>query len=149
ENEQAADDACRQARMCGAQRAIALQANVSDLDQGRRLVASVLEQLSRIDVWVHNAGVAPEVRRDIMETTPESWDRVLSTNVRGPYFLTQHVAREMIALRQRDPASDPQIHFITSVSSDFASVNRGEYCVSKAGLSMVAQLFAVRLAEHG
>ena len=103
----------------------------------------------RIDLWVNNAGIAPERRLDILETTPESWDRVLDTNLRGPFFLTQAVARAMIELRADGIVAEPQIVFITSIPSRFASITRGEYCVAKAGLSMVAQLFATRLAGMG
>jgi NAD(P)-dependent dehydrogenase (short-subunit alcohol dehydrogenase family) len=148
-NAQAADDTCRKALDNGASQARAFQADVSNLDQGRLLVDQILSHFGRIDLWVHNAGVAPEVRRDILETTPESWDRVLDINLRGPYFLTQCVAQAMIESHRAGTTPDPQIHFITSVSSVFASSNRGEYCVSKAGLSMVAQLFAARLAPEG
>ena len=103
----------------------------------------------RVDLWVNNAGVAPERRLDLLETTPESWDRVLDTNLRGPFFLTQSVARAMIEMQSAGTVPEPQIVFITSISSRFASVTRGEYCVAKAGLSMVAQLFAARLAGQG
>lgn len=103
----------------------------------------------RVDVWVNNAAVAPRDRLDVLETTPESWDRVLGVNLRGPLFLTQEVAARMIESARPGSVVDPKIVFITSVSSTFASVNRGDYCVSKAGLSMVARLFAVRLAGEG
>src|SRR4029078_12090245 len=99
--------------------------------------------------WFNTAARAPPVRMDLLETTTESWDLVLATNLRGPFFLTQAVAASMLELKQSGLVSDPQIVFITSVSSTFASVNRPEYCVSKAGLSMVAQLFAARLGEQG
>jgi NAD(P)-dependent dehydrogenase (short-subunit alcohol dehydrogenase family) len=132
----------------GAARALEFQADVADLDEGRRLLDHVLESLGPIDLWVNNAGVAPQSRLDLLETTPESWDRVLSINLKGPFFLTQAVAAAMIE-RTHVTANQPQIVFITSVSSRFASVTRSEYCVSKAGLSMVAQLFAVRLAGLG
>jgi NAD(P)-dependent dehydrogenase (short-subunit alcohol dehydrogenase family) len=102
-----------------------------------------------MDLWVNNAGVAPTTRADLLETTSESWDRVLSINLKGPFFLTQAVASTMLQLTQAAIVAEPQIVFITSVSSTFASVNRGEYCVAKAGLSMVAHLFAVRLAGLG
>lgn len=140
--------ACADALAAGAAECVALQADVASLTEGARLVRQAVDRFGRIDLWVHNAGVAPLERRDLLDTTIESWDRVLGTNLRGPYFLTQHVARAM----QQHPdgaAADRQIHFITSVSSAFASVNRGEYCVSKAGLSMVAQVFAARLAAEG
>ncbi len=142
--------ACRdQAESLGAPRALAIQADAADLDDGRRLVDEVLDAFGRIDVWVNNAGVAPESRLDLLDTTPQSWDRVTSTNLRGPFFLTQTVARRMIELVERGVVSNPQVVFITSISSNTASVQRGEYCAAKAGLSMVAQLFAVRLAEYG
>jgi 3-oxoacyl-[acyl-carrier protein] reductase len=145
----AAEAVCAEARDRGAGRTIAVRADVADLEQGRRLVAEVAGAFGRIDVWVNNAGIAPRQRRDLLETTPESFDEVLGTNLRGAYFATQAVARAMIAGQAVGRLEDPQIHFITSVSAAFASPNRGEYCVAKAALSMVAQLFAVRLAEHG
>jgi 3-oxoacyl-[acyl-carrier protein] reductase len=144
-----AEEARRAAESMGAPRAIAIQADVADLDQGRRLLDDVLAEFGRIDLWVNNAGVAPLERLDLLEATPESWDRVLGTNLRGPFFLTQAVACAMGRLVEQRVVSSPQIVFVTSVSSTFASVNRGEYCVSKAGLSMVARLFAVRLADLG
>jgi NAD(P)-dependent dehydrogenase (short-subunit alcohol dehydrogenase family) len=145
---ESAQSACAEAISLGAPRAIAVQADVSDIESGRRLLQDTLAEFGRLDLWVNNAGVAPETRLDLLETSPESWDRVLATNLRGPFFLTQAVARAMVSLREKI-AAEPQIIFITSVSSTFASVNRPEYCVAKAGLSMVAQLFAARLAEQG
>ncbi len=144
-----AEATCREAERRGSPRALAIQADVSDLDQGRRLLDEALTAFGRVDVWVNNAGVAPHVRLDLLETTPESWDRVLGINLRGPFFLTQAVAGAMVGLVEAGTLSGPQIVFITSVSGTFASVNRGEYCVSKAGLTMVAKLFAARLAERG
>ena len=144
-----ARETCRHAEALGATRAIEFQADVADLQDGRRLLDHVLGQFGRVDLWVNNAGVAPAARLDLLETTPESWDRVLSTNLKGPFFLTQAVASAMLRLIQTATVAEPQIVFITSVSSTFASVNRSEYCVAKAGLSMVAHLFAVRLAGLG
>jgi 3-oxoacyl-[acyl-carrier protein] reductase len=145
----AADAVCREAEAAGSRRTRAIRADVADLAQGRRLVDEVVAEFGRIDVWVNNAGVAPEARVDLLETSPESWDRVLATNLRGPFFLTQLVAREMVACKTTGRVAAPRIVFVTSVSSRFTSINRGEYCVSKAGLSMVAQLFAARLAHDG
>lgn len=145
----AAWEACREAEGRGAPRVLAARADVGEPGQGRALLEQVLEAFGRVDVWVNNAGVAPEERRDVLETTEESFDRVLGTNLRGPFFLTQAVAGAMVRMRREGRVDDPQIHFITSVSSVFASTTRAEYCVSKAGLSMVAQLFAVRLAGEG
>jgi 3-oxoacyl-[acyl-carrier protein] reductase len=145
----AAEEACREAKDRGAPRTLAVRADISELDEGRRLLEETLSAFGRLDLWVNNAGVAPESRLDLLETTPESWDRVVGINLRGPFFLTQSVAKAMADLVARGVVSEPQIVFITSVSSTFASVNRGDYCVSKAGLSMVVKLFAVRLAELG
>lgn len=145
----AALETCRAAIENGATEAIPIQADVADLDDGRRLLAESLASFGRIDLWVNNAGVAPAQRLDLLDTTPESWDRVLGTNLRGPFFLTQHVARTLASLVENGVVAEPQIVFISSISSTFASVNRGEYCVSKAALSMVARLFAVRLAPLG
>jgi len=98
---------------------------------------------------VNNAGRAPRVRADLLDATEESFDEVLRTNLQGPYFLTQAVARDQVERRRADPAFRASIVFITSVSAEMMSINRGDYCVSKAGLSMAAKLFAVRLAPEG
>ena len=148
-DEDAAKATCDEALARGAGRAFAIKADVSDLDQGRDLLEAVLSRFDGLDLWVNNAGVAPAVRLDLLETTPESWDRVLGINLRGPFFLSQAVGKAMAQGLAKGLVVDPQIVFITSLSSTFASVNRGEYCVSKAGLSMVAKLFAIRLAEIG
>jgi 3-oxoacyl-[acyl-carrier protein] reductase len=97
---------------------------------------------------VNNAGRGPRQRADLLEATEESFDEVLHTNLYGPYFFTQHVARALVDERSRDRDRALSIVFVTSVSATLASTNRGEYCVSKAGLAMAAQLFALRLAEH-
>jgi NAD(P)-dependent dehydrogenase (short-subunit alcohol dehydrogenase family) len=141
--------ACREAQGRGARRTLAVRADVSDLDEGRALLQRVLDEFGRVDVWVNNAGIAPAARLDLLETSPESWDRVLGTNLRGPFFLTQIVARTLLDLIAAGTVEQPQIIFVTSVSSTFASVNRADYCVSKAALSMAVQLFATRLAEQG
>jgi NAD(P)-dependent dehydrogenase (short-subunit alcohol dehydrogenase family) len=86
--------------------------------------------------------MAPRERKDILEATPESFDELFATNLRGPYFLTQHIARRMLA------AQTGRIVFIGSISAFTASTNRGDYCVTKAGISMAAKLFAARLAPH-
>jgi NAD(P)-dependent dehydrogenase (short-subunit alcohol dehydrogenase family) len=141
--------ACQEAERRGAPKALALRADVAEVEQGKALVAQVLDAFGRVDAWINNAGVAPEVRLDLLETTPASWDRVLNVNLRGPFFLTQAVASEMVRLKRAGTVPDAQIIFVTSVSSTMTSTRRGEYCVSKAGLSMVVQLFAARLAAEG
>ncbi len=121
-------------------------ADVSDLAAHAGLIEAIHAQFGRLDVLVNNAGIAPRERRDLLEASPESFDHVLGVNLRGPYFLTQAVANYMVA-QGRDGFRC--IVFVTSISAVTASVNRGEYCISKAGLSMAASLWAVRLAEHG
>ncbi|QDV32698.1 3-ketoacyl-ACP reductase [Tautonia plasticadhaerens] len=145
----AAEEACRLAESAGSPKAMAVRADVADLDQGRALIDRTLEAFGRLDLLVNNAGVAPDRRLDILETTPESWDRVLGINLRGPFFLSQYAASAMLDRALPGGPVPPTIVFVTSISSEFASVNRPEYCVSKAGMSMVAQLFAARLAEQG
>ncbi|MGC8643922.1 MAG: SDR family NAD(P)-dependent oxidoreductase, partial [Isosphaeraceae bacterium] len=119
----AAHDCCREAEARGAPRALALQTDVADLPQGRRMLEGILGQFGRVDLWVNNAGIAPETRMDLLQTTPESWDRVLATNLRGPFFLTQAASAAMLELKNAGIVSTPRIIFITSISSAFASVN--------------------------
>jgi NAD(P)-dependent dehydrogenase (short-subunit alcohol dehydrogenase family) len=131
--------------------AILIRADVGLAHERERMVFEVLAQFGRIDVLVNNAGITSVGRRDILEATEESWDRVLAVNLKGPYFLTQQVAREMIRLagEKKPPGYDPVIVNVSSLSAYAPSTNRGDYCISKAGLSMVTRLFALRLAEHG
>jgi NAD(P)-dependent dehydrogenase (short-subunit alcohol dehydrogenase family) len=124
-------------------------ADLADRAQRTRLADALRERHGALDALVNNAGRAPRVRADLLEAGEESFEELIRTNLQGPYFLTQAIAREQVARRAADPAFRPVIVFITSVSAEAASVNRGEYCVSKAGLSMAARLFALRLAGHG
>ncbi len=123
-------------------------ADVARADDRARLVHAVQEIYGAVNALVNNAGRAPRVRADLLEATEESFDALMRTNLQGPYFLTQAIARDQIASRKEDPAFQASIVFVTSVSAELASANRGEYCVSKAGLSMAVRLFATRLAEH-
>ncbi len=102
-----------------------------------------------IDVLVNNAGVSVRQRGDILDVTPESFDRLVRINLRGPYFLTQAVARWMVEQRRADPSFRGCVVNVSSVSATVASTNRGDYCVSKAGVAMATQLWAARLAEFG
>jgi NAD(P)-dependent dehydrogenase (short-subunit alcohol dehydrogenase family) len=130
-------------------RAEICQANVARREDADRLVAFTLETFGRIDLLVNNAGVAPKVRADLLEATPESYDEVLATNLRGPYFLTQTVAHRMIEMIRSGLVSSPRIVNISSLSVYTSSPSRGEYCISKAGVGMMTKLFADRLAEYG
>jgi NAD(P)-dependent dehydrogenase (short-subunit alcohol dehydrogenase family) len=113
------------------------------------VVDAVRDRFGRLDVLVNNAGVAPAVRADILDASEESFDRVVGINLKGPYFLTQLVARWMIQQRAADPTFSGVIVNVSSVSATEASINRGDYCISKAGVTMATQLWAHRLAEHG
>jgi 3-oxoacyl-[acyl-carrier protein] reductase len=120
-----------------------LQCDLADLSSIARLIDAVRERTDGVDLLVNNAGMAPRERKDILEATPESFDEILGANLKGPYFLTQKIARWMIE------RGSGRIVFIGSISSFTASTNRGDYCISKAGLSMAVKLFAARLARHG
>jgi NAD(P)-dependent dehydrogenase (short-subunit alcohol dehydrogenase family) len=126
-----------------------VQADISDSTSRERLVEAAYDKSGRVDVLVNNAGMAPRERKNIADATEESYDEVMSVNLKGPYFLTQLVARKMLDAKEKDCSCRGCIIFITSVSADTASVSRGEYCISKAGLSMAAQLWSVHLAENG
>jgi 3-oxoacyl-[acyl-carrier protein] reductase len=119
------------------------QCDVSSPKDRAALIAFAKERFGKLDLLVNNAGMAPRERRDILEATEESFDEVLGTNLKGPYFLTQSAARWMVE------TGEARIVFITSISAYTASVNRGEYCISKAGLSMAVALYSVRLASLG
>jgi len=125
------------------------QADVSITSDRARMIADVLAQWGRLDVLVNNAGITSVGRRDLLEATEESWDRVLGVNLKGPYFLSQVAALEMIKLRESIADYQPTIVNISSLSAYTISPQRGDYCISKAGMSMLTQLFAFRLADHG
>jgi NAD(P)-dependent dehydrogenase (short-subunit alcohol dehydrogenase family) len=115
----------------------------------KEVVSNILERYGRIDFLVNNAGVAPLQRSDLLEMSEESYDRVMNINLKGPIFFAQKIAKEMIWMKDQIAPYRPVIIFITSVSSVLSSVNRTEYCVSKAGLSMATTVFADRLAKEG
>jgi NAD(P)-dependent dehydrogenase (short-subunit alcohol dehydrogenase family) len=124
-------------------------ADVSDRAARERMLAAIRGHFGRLDVLVNNAGVAPNVRADILEATEESFERVMRINLQGPYFLTQSVARWMIEQCATVAGWNGCIVNISSISATLASPSRGEYCLSKAAVSMATQLWAVRLAEYG
>jgi NAD(P)-dependent dehydrogenase (short-subunit alcohol dehydrogenase family) len=119
------------------------QCDIASRDDREALIRFGRERFERLDLLVNNAGIAPRERRDLLDATEESFDELISTNLKGPHFLTQEAARWMIE------AGDGRIVFVTSISAYTVSVNRGEYCISKAGLSMSAALYAQRLAAEG
>lgn len=128
-------------------RAEICQGDISLAADRARLLDFVKSAFGRLDLLVNNAGVAPNVRADLLEAGEESFDRLISINLKGPYFLTQAAARWMIECGPLGDASRSIVN-VTSISAYTASVNRGDYCVAKAGLAMMTKLFAVRLAEH-
>ena len=125
------------------------QCDVSDADARAAMLESIKSHFGRLHVLVNNAGVAPRVRADVLEATEESYERVMKVNLQGPYFRTQAVANWMIEQGKADDAFQGCIVNVSSISAEVASVSRGEYCISKAGVGMATKLFAVRLAEFG
>ena len=134
-------------------RADICQADISRAEDRAKLVGFVRQRFGRLDLLVNNAGVAPDVRADILDATETSFARLININVKGPYFLTQLVAKWMIeqtkAAGTEPNFNRPKIITISSISAYTASTNRGDYCIAKAALSMITPLFAARLAEHG
>jgi NAD(P)-dependent dehydrogenase (short-subunit alcohol dehydrogenase family) len=183
-NADAAREAAELVKKAGGE-AHVVQADLAKPDDHRRLVESVVEKFGDINLLVNNAGIAPKVRADLLEAGEESFNELVNTNLKGPYFLTQRVAKHMVAQVQRirtllselesgkeredqkriraqlrrlghygglgesERSIDRAIVNVTSISAYTASVNRGDYCISKAGLAMMTQLFAARLAEFG
>jgi NAD(P)-dependent dehydrogenase (short-subunit alcohol dehydrogenase family) len=120
-----------------------MQSDISSASDRDALVQFALEKFGRIDLLVNNAGIAPRERNDILAATPDSFDELINTNLKGPHFLTQAVARQMLN------QGSGRIIFVSSISAFTSSTNRADYCISKAGLSMSAQTFAARLAPEG
>ena len=150
-NENAAQDTAVEARM--ARSGVLVETIGGDIGVAadrEKILRFVRDRFRRLDLLVNNAGVAPAERADLLDATEESFDRLVRINLKGPYFLSQAAARWMIELRATAGKDyHPAIVNIGSVSATAASVNRGDYCVSKAGVAMMTQLFAARLAEHG
>jgi 3-oxoacyl-[acyl-carrier protein] reductase len=122
--------------------------NVANTADRKNILQQVKDHYKKINILVNNAGIAPRERRDILATSEVSFDEVLATNLKSNYFLTQDVANWMIEQKNTDKNYSGCIINISSISATVASVNRGEYCISKAGISMATQLFAVRLGEY-
>ena len=153
-NQVAADEACAAVLAASPDPEIRVEtfrANIADPVERHALVTQTRERFGRLDLLVNNAGIAPAQRVDLLDATPESFDQVVGTNLKGPYFLTQEIARWMIEQRSSRAIDcySPAIINITSISAYTASPERGDYCVSKAGLSMMTKLYAARLADEG
>ncbi len=125
------------------------RADVASSDDRARMVDEVFDRFGRLDTLVNNAGVAPDVRADLLDASEESFERLVRINLQGPYFLTQTVAKRMIDQPTTEEGRRGVIVNVSSVSATVASVNRGDYCISKAGVAMATQLWAARLAEYG
>lgn len=152
-NQHAAEQTAAECRLLATgpdQRFVLVQGNVGEPAGRRRLFEQTLEAFGHVDALVNNAGIAPRVRADILDATEESFDEVIGVNLKGPYFLSQLAVRYWLSRpgQSRLPTGYKLI-FVSSLSADTASTNRGEYCISKAGLAMAAQLWAVRLAADG
>ena len=127
-----------------------ISCNIAHADERAHIFEDIRARYGRLDVMVNNAGVAPNVRLDLLETTEESFDRLMGINLKGTFFMCQLAANTMIGMQQQGLEDyTPRIVNISSMSAYTSSVNRGEYCISKAGISMTTQLFADRLAEYG
>lgn len=148
-NQDAAESVVRAVQEAGGA-ATAIQADIALADERRRLVEQVFAPNRRLDLLVNNAGMAPRRRVDLLQTDEASYDEVMATNLKGPFFLTQAVAQKMIALLEAGAYTQkPLIVNIGSISAYTSSINRAEYCLSKAGLAMMTRLFADALAPHG
>lgn len=152
-NRAAADETvaeCQKLATHAGQRFFAVGGNIGNSDDRARVVAETLSTFGRIDALVNNAGIAPRVRADIVDATEESFDEVIGINLKGPYFLSQAVVRTWLS-RPSDARlpGGYKLIFVSSISAYLASINRGEYCISKAGLAMATKLWASRLAADG
>ena len=145
---EAAEESLVKLRATGAQ-VLYVRADIGSKTDRAHLLQAVEAHYGALHVLVNNAGVAPEVRADILDATEESFERLMRINLQGPYFLTQGAANWMVRQKKNNPDFSGCIINVTSVSAEMVSVNRGEYCVSKAGLGMATKLFAVRLGEFG
>lgn len=128
---------------------IVIQGDVAIADDRERIVREAIEEYGRVDLLVNNAGMGPRQRVDMLQVGEASYDEVMTTNLKGPFFLTQRVANEMIRLLKEEKISSPKIVNIGSISAFTSSPARAEYCISKAGMGMMTLLFADRLAEYG
>lgn len=146
--ESAVKDALDQLSASGAE-VLYCRADVSSADARGGMMQEIRKKFSRLNLLVNNAGVAPKVRASVLEATEESFERLIKINLQGPYFLTQLAANWMIEQRKAEADFEGCIINISSISSTVASPTRGDYCISKAGVSMATKLWAACLGEHG
>jgi len=144
----AADEALALVKEAGGD-GFTIQGDVASSADRARLLAETVRRFGRLDLLVNNAGVGPKARADLLEAGEESFDRLFAVNLKGPYFLTQLAARQMLGQDRDAGGFRGRIVTITSISAYTASVNRGDYCMVKAGLAMMTKLFAARLADEG
>lgn len=142
----AVEDSLQSLRDLGAE-TLYIRCNVAEGSDRIAMLAEIQRHYGRLHVLVNNAGIAPRQRLDILQASEESYEEVMRTNLQGPYFLTQAAAHWMIKQKSTDPLWGGCIINVSSISSTVASPSRGEYCISKAGVSMATQLWAVRLGE--
>jgi NAD(P)-dependent dehydrogenase (short-subunit alcohol dehydrogenase family) len=147
-DESAVSEAIAELKALGAD-VLYCQGDIGSAEARAAMLDKIKAHYGRLNVLVNNAGVAPKERKDVLEATEESFDYVVGTNVKGPYFLTQAAANWMIEQKAGDPEGFYTIINVGSISATVVSVNRGEYCVSKAGVAMMSALFAARLGEYG
>jgi len=146
-NEEAVSSILEELRQV-ADKVIYCQGNVAEAADRKAMLEKIKDEMGQLNVLVNNAGVAPKERLDVLQTTEESYERVMDINLKGSFFLTQAAANWMIGQRKADETFEATIINVSSISATVASVNRGEYCISKAGMSMMTLLFAARLGEY-
>lgn len=141
-------DILEELKTLGAEEIVYCQGDISSASGRAKIIQTALNKFQKIHVLVNNAGVAPKERKDLLEVNEESYDRVVNTNLKGAFFLTQEIARHMVDCKSIDAKFQACIINMSSVSATMASIARGQYCISKAGIGMMTKLFAVRLGEH-
>ncbi|MEA2013608.1 MAG: 3-ketoacyl-ACP reductase [Verrucomicrobiota bacterium] len=130
-------------------KALYCQCDISNANQRKKMLKKITKEFGTLHILINNAGIAPKERKDILEASEESFEELIKINLQGPYFLTQAVANLMIKEKEKNIDFNGSIINISSVSSTMASIKRGEYCISKAGITMATKLWALRLAEYG
>ena len=140
-------DALEEVRKLGVNVAY-FQGNIAVREDRQAMFDKILSHFGAVNVLVNNAGIAPRERADILHAKEEIWDEVMEINLKGPYFLTQLFASYFVEMKLKNPLFDATIINVSSISAFVASVNRGEYCISKAGIAMATKLWATRLGEY-